>query len=37
MKLFVGNPRNKVALLKGFSIMDWVRLTKSGKDLTGIF
>ncbi|XP_023330321.1 cytochrome b5 reductase 4 isoform X2 [Eurytemora carolleeae] len=31
-----GIPRNKVALQKGFSIMDWVRLTKSGKDLTGV-
>lgn len=31
-----GNPRNKVALGKGFSMMDWIRLTKSGKDLTGV-
>lgn len=31
-----GNPRNKVALAKGFSMMDWIRLTKSGKDLTGV-
>ena len=30
-----GNPRNKVALQKGFSLMDWVRLSKSGRDLTG--
>jgi cytochrome-b5 reductase len=29
-----GNPRNKVALQKGYSLMDWVRLTKSGRDLT---
>ena len=28
--------RNKVALAKGFSLMDWIRLTKSGKDLTGV-
>ena len=31
-----GNPRNKVALAKGFSLMDWIRLSKSGKDLTGV-
>jgi cytochrome-b5 reductase len=31
-----GNPRNKVGLKKGFGLMDWVRLTKSGKDLTGV-
>eukprot|EP00094_Tigriopus_californicus_P007906 TCALIF_07610-PA protein Name:"Similar to cyb5r4 Cytochrome b5 reductase 4 (Danio rerio)" AED:0.08 eAED:0.08 QI:276/0.71/0.75/1/0.71/0.75/8/43/588 len=30
-----GNPRNKVALKPGFSLMDWIRLTKSGRDLTG--
>ena len=30
-----GNPRTKVALHKGFSLMDWVRLTKSGRDITG--
>lgn len=30
-----GNPRNKVALKPGFSLMDWIRLTKSGKDLAG--
>ena len=33
--LLTGNPRNKVALKKGFSLMDWVRLTKSGRDLAG--
>ncbi|XP_023663551.1 cytochrome b5 reductase 4-like isoform X6 [Paramormyrops kingsleyae] len=27
--------RNKVALKPGCSLMDWIRLTKSGKDLTG--
>ena len=32
----VGSTRNKVALAKGFSLMDWIRLTKSGKDLTGV-
>ena len=31
-----GNPRNKVALAPGCSLMDWVRLTKSGKDLSGV-
>ena len=30
-----GNPRNKVALRPGYSLMDWIRLTKSGKDLAG--
>ena len=30
-----GNPRNKVALRPGFSLMDWIKLTKSGKDLAG--
>ena len=25
-----------MTLEKGFSMMDWVRLTKSGKDLTGV-
>jgi len=30
-----GNPRNKVALRPGFSLMDWIRLTKSGQDLAG--
>ncbi|XP_030764402.1 cytochrome b5 reductase 4 isoform X2 [Sitophilus oryzae] len=31
-----GNPRNKVALLPGHSLMDWIRLGTSGKDLTGL-
>ena len=31
-----GNPRNKVALAKGFGLMDWIRLSKSGKDLSGV-
>ncbi|XP_054269559.1 cytochrome b5 reductase 4-like [Macrosteles quadrilineatus] len=30
-----GNPRNKVALKPGHSLMDWIRLGNSGKDLTG--
>ena len=30
-----GNPRNKVALAPGYSLMDWIKLTKSGKDLAG--
>lgn len=30
-----GNPRNKVALKQGRSLMDWIRLTNSGVDLTG--
>lgn len=30
-----GNPRNKVSLKPGFSLMEWIRLTKSGKDLAG--
>ena len=30
-----GNPRNKVALKPGFSLVGWIRLTNSGKDLTG--
>ncbi|KAK4308467.1 hypothetical protein Pmani_019835 [Petrolisthes manimaculis] len=30
-----GNPRNKVALRPGRSLMDWVRLGHSGVDLTG--
>ena len=33
--LLTGNPRNKVALKPGFSLMEWIRLTKSGKDLAG--
>uniref|UniRef100_W5UKK7 Cytochrome b5 reductase 4 n=1 Tax=Ictalurus punctatus TaxID=7998 RepID=W5UKK7_ICTPU len=31
-----GQPRNKVALKPGHSLMDWIRLTKSGHDLTGL-
>ncbi|XP_039756457.1 cytochrome b5 reductase 4 isoform X2 [Pararge aegeria] len=31
-----GNPRNKCALQPGHSLMDWIRLGNSGKDLTGI-
>ena len=31
-----GNPRNKVALAPGRSLMDWIRLTNSGADLTGV-
>ncbi|GAA6079219.1 cytochrome b5 reductase 4 [Tachysurus ichikawai] len=31
-----GQPRNKVALKPGHSLMDWIRLTKSGRDLTGL-
>ena len=31
-----GSQRTKVALGKGFSLMDWIKLTKSGKDLTGV-
>lgn len=31
-----GNPRNKVALKPGHSLMDWIRLGKSGRDLTGV-
>ncbi|KAK7603504.1 hypothetical protein V9T40_003503 [Parthenolecanium corni] len=30
-----GNPRNKTALGPGKSLMDWVKLTNSGKDLSG--
>jgi len=30
-----GNPRNKVALRPGYSLMDWIKFTKSGKDLAG--
>uniref|UniRef100_A0A0A9VV35 Cytochrome b5 reductase 4 n=1 Tax=Lygus hesperus TaxID=30085 RepID=A0A0A9VV35_LYGHE len=30
-----GNPRNKVALKQGHSLMDWIRLGNSGTDLTG--
>ncbi|KAI9541373.1 Cytochrome b5 reductase 4 [Dissostichus eleginoides] len=28
--------RNKVALKPGHSLMDWIRFSKSGKDLTGL-
>ncbi|KAK6629981.1 hypothetical protein RUM43_003802 [Polyplax serrata] len=31
-----GNPRNKVALLPGHSLMDWIRLGNSGADLTSV-
>ncbi|XP_022916781.1 cytochrome b5 reductase 4 isoform X2 [Onthophagus taurus] len=31
-----GNPRNKCALQPGHSLMDWIRLGSSGKDLTGV-
>jgi hypothetical protein len=31
-----GNPRNKVALQPGRSLLDWIRLGKSGTDLTGV-
>ena len=31
-----GNPRNKVALTPGHSLLDWIKLGKSGKDLTGV-
>ncbi|XP_041982394.1 cytochrome b5 reductase 4 isoform X3 [Aricia agestis] len=31
-----GNPRNKCALQPGHSLMDWIRLGNSGKDLTGV-
>ncbi|KAG5677056.1 hypothetical protein PVAND_006840 [Polypedilum vanderplanki] len=30
-----GNPRNKVALKQGFSLVGWIRLVNSGEDLTG--
>ncbi|XP_077292840.1 cytochrome b5 reductase 4 [Arctopsyche grandis] len=30
-----GNPRNKCALQPGHSLMDWIRLGNSGKDLAG--
>ncbi|KAJ8915131.1 hypothetical protein NQ315_000383 [Exocentrus adspersus] len=32
----MGNPRNKCALQPGHSLMDWIRLGSSGKDLTGV-
>ncbi|KAL0275361.1 UNVERIFIED_CONTAM: hypothetical protein PYX00_003225 [Menopon gallinae] len=31
-----GNPRNKVALQPGHSLMDWIRLGNSGRDLTSV-
>jgi len=31
-----GNPRNKVSLKQGRSLMDWIRLTNSATDLTGV-
>ncbi|XP_013199408.1 cytochrome b5 reductase 4 isoform X2 [Amyelois transitella] len=31
-----GNPRNKCALQPGHSLMDWIRLGNSGRDLTGV-
>jgi len=31
-----GNPRNKVALTPGHSLLDWIKLGKSGQDLTGV-
>ncbi|XP_062395206.1 cytochrome b5 reductase 4 [Sardina pilchardus] len=31
-----GQSRNKVALKPGHSLMDWIRLTKSGRDMTGL-
>ncbi|VVC92139.1 unnamed protein product [Leptidea sinapis] len=34
--LQAGNPRNKCALQPGHSLMDWIRLGNSGKDLTGV-
>nr|CAD7444635.1 unnamed protein product [Timema bartmani] len=34
--IWIRNPRNKVALQPGHSLMDWVRLGQSGKDLTGV-
>ncbi|GLV34496.1 uncharacterized protein CBL_09744 [Carabus blaptoides fortunei] len=33
---FVRNPRNKCALQPGHSLIDWIRLGKSGRDLTGV-
>jgi cytochrome-b5 reductase len=30
-----GNPRNKVALKPGHSLMDWIRLCNSGVDMSG--
>lgn len=34
--LTTGNPRNKTALKPGRSLMDWIRLTNSGADLSGV-
>ncbi len=34
--MYRGNPRNKVALKKGLSMIDWIRLTNSVKDLAGV-
>jgi len=31
-----GNPRSRVALTPGHSLLDWIRLGKSGRDLTGV-
>ncbi|XP_031431614.1 cytochrome b5 reductase 4 [Clupea harengus] len=31
-----GQSRNKVALKPGHSLMDWIRVTKSGRDMTGL-
>ena len=31
-----GNPRNKVALKPGRSLMDWIRLTNGPTDLSGV-
>ena len=31
-----GNPRNKVALTPGHSLLDWIKLGRSGQDLTGV-
>ncbi|XP_073781094.1 cytochrome b5 reductase 4 isoform X4 [Danio rerio] len=31
-----GQSRNKVVLKPGHSLLDWIRLTKSGQDLTGL-
>ncbi|XP_074040095.1 cytochrome b5 reductase 4 isoform X3 [Leptinotarsa decemlineata] len=36
MSAINGNPRNKCALQPGHSLMDWIRLGASGKDLTGV-
>lgn len=31
-----GNPRNKIALKPGYSLVGWIRLGNSGEDLTGL-